>query len=259
MAEVKRKIFPSSELAEDSLRWTVVVLFSATLVFACVAATFLEFKSRSAHMAMANLPLAVLLPFVAWLLANAFLKRFVPRLSMTSAELRLALSMLWVGGSFAGYNWITQWVGAMAAPRYYASPENRWQELIFDYLPWWMFPSNFPGGDRGIFSGAGGRCSSAVGSVDSSDFLGDVRRVGDDGYWAGFDGGVPEAVGSARTADVSTGAGSARFDGGVRRQARLAAVYAELAVLGGVCRGCASFVVESDRILDAGFSQAGDF
>lgn len=153
MAEIKRKLFPSSELAEDSLRWTVVVLFSATLVFACVAATFLEFKSRSAHMAMANLPLAVLLPFVAWLLVNAFLKRFLPRLSMTSAELRLALSMLWVGGSFAGYNWITQWVGAMAAPRYYASPENRWQELIFDYLPWWMFPSNFPGVTEGFFLG----------------------------------------------------------------------------------------------------------
>ena len=153
MAEIKRKLFPSSELAEDSLRWTVVVIFSATLVFACVAATFLEFKARSAHMAMANLPLAVLLPFVAWLLVNAFLKRFAPRLSMTSAELRLALSMLWVGGSFAGYNWITQWVGAMAAPRYYASPENRWQELIFDYLPWWMFPSNFPGVTEGFFLG----------------------------------------------------------------------------------------------------------
>lgn len=153
MPEIKRKLFPSSELAEDSLRWTIVLLSSATLVFACVAATFLEFKSRSAHMAMANLPLAVLLPFVAWLLVNAFLKRFAPRLSMTSAELRLVLSMLWVGGSFAGYNWITQWVGAMAAPRYYASPENRWQELIFDYLPWWMFPSNFPGVTEGFFLG----------------------------------------------------------------------------------------------------------
>ncbi len=153
MAEIKRKLFPSSVLAEDSLRWTIVVLSSATLVFACVAATFLEFKSRSAHMAMANLPLAVLLPFVAWLLVNAFLKRFMPRLSMTSAELRMVLSMLWVGGSFAGYNWITQWVGAMAAPRYYASPENRWQELIFDYLPWWMFPANFPGVTEGFFLG----------------------------------------------------------------------------------------------------------
>ena len=147
-------------LTEDSpvsdaerLRGTVIALSVAMLVFACVAATFLEFRSRSAHMAMANLPLAVLLPFVAWLLVNALLKRFVPWLSLTSAELRLALSMLWVGGSFAGYNWITQWVGAMAAPRYYASPENRWRELIFDYLPWWMFPSDFPGVTEGFFLG----------------------------------------------------------------------------------------------------------
>ncbi len=143
----------SQASAAEGLRGIVIALSVAMLVFACVAATFLEFRSRSAHMAMANLPLAVLLPFVAWLLVNALLKRFVPRLSLTSAELRLALSMLWVGGSFAGYNWITQWVGAMAAPRYYASPENRWQELIFDYLPWWMFPSDFPGVTEGFFLG----------------------------------------------------------------------------------------------------------
>ena len=61
----------SSNSAAESLRGTVIALSVAMLVFACIAATFLEFRSRSAHMAMANLPLAVLLPFVAWLLANA--------------------------------------------------------------------------------------------------------------------------------------------------------------------------------------------
>lgn len=139
--------------SETGVRKTVVLLAAATLIFACVAATFLEFRTRSAHMAMANLPLVVLLPFVFWLLGNTLLKRFTPRLSLTSAELRMLLCMLWVGGSFAGYNWITQWVGAMTAPRYYASPENRWQELIFDYIPWWMYPSNFPGVVEGFYLG----------------------------------------------------------------------------------------------------------
>ena len=130
---------------ESRIRKTPVALAAVTLVLACAAATYLEFMTRSAHMAMANLPLAVLLPFIFWLLGNTVMKRVAPRLSLTSAELRMLLCMLWVGGSFAGYNWITQWVGVMSAPHYYASPENRWQELIFQHIPWWMYPSNFPG------------------------------------------------------------------------------------------------------------------
>jgi hypothetical protein len=155
MGELRREGFsnPIEPDPEALIRKTTIVVAGLTVVVACVAATFLEFSSRSAHMAMANLPLAVLLPFVFWLLLNVILKRTIPRYSLTSSELRMILSMLWVGGSFAGYNWITQWVGAMAAPRYYASPENRWQELIFEYLPWWMFPSDFPGVVEGFFLG----------------------------------------------------------------------------------------------------------
>ena len=168
--------------------------------------------------------------------------------------------MLWVGGSFAGYNWITQWVGAMAAPRYYASPENRWQELIFDYLPWWMFPSNFPGGDRGIFSGAGGGGGRAVGGVDSSRF-----------FWAMSAGLAMTAIGLGLTAvfqkqwvrherltyplaqvplDLTEG-----FDGkrGWPPFMRNWLFWVGFAV------AAFPFVVESDRILDAGFSQTGDF
>ena len=142
-APIHSEAAPSGD--QTGVRSWAVVLAGITLIAACVAATFLEFKSRSAHMAMANLPLAVLLPFVFWLLGNTLLKRFVPGLSLSSAELRVILCALWIGGSFAGYNWITQWVGVMAAPHYYASPENRWAELIFDYLPWWMYPTNLPG------------------------------------------------------------------------------------------------------------------
>ena len=140
---------------EDRVRKTPLLLAAATLVLACAATTYLEFRVRSAHMAMSNLPLAVLLPFVFWLLANTLLKRFWPRLSLSAAELRVLLCVLWVGGSFAGYNWVTQWVGVMTAPRYYASPENRWAELVFDYLPWWMYPANFPGVVEAFYLGLG--------------------------------------------------------------------------------------------------------
>lgn len=138
---------------ENPVRRTVVGAGFVTLILACATATYLEFQTSSALMAMSNLPLAVLLPFVFWLLTNVCLKRFAPRLSLTTIELRALLSILWVGGAFIGYNWATQWVGTMAAPRYYASPENRWEALIFDHMPWWMYPSSFPGVVDGVYLG----------------------------------------------------------------------------------------------------------
>ena len=68
-----------TQAPEARIRKTPVALAAVTLVFACAAATYLEFMTRSAHMAMANLPLAVLLPFVFWLLGNAVMKRVAPR------------------------------------------------------------------------------------------------------------------------------------------------------------------------------------
>lgn len=155
MAELRPTTDPAP-VVQTGVRWTVVALVIATLCLTSMAATFLEFQTGSAHLAMSNLPLVVLMPFVVWLTINVVLKRVAPRLSMTSGELRLMFSTLWVGGSFAGYNWATQWVGTMAAPRYYASPENRWTELIFDHLPWWMYPTSVPGVVEGFYLGVEG-------------------------------------------------------------------------------------------------------
>ena len=134
---------PAEEAPETRVRRMSLLWIVATLIFACMAATFLEFKSRSAHMAMSNLPLAVLLLFIFWLLGNTLLKRLFPQFSLTTAELRAMLCVLWVGASFAGYNWVTQWVGALVSPRYFASPENRVREVV-PFLPDWLFPEDSP-------------------------------------------------------------------------------------------------------------------
>ena len=114
-------------MSERPRLWTVILSF-LTLACAGTGATYLEFSSRSAHMAMSNLPLVVLLPFVAWLSINTLLKRYFPSWSLTTVELRTMFSVIWIGGAFAGYNWATQWVGRCrpARPIYWklSSPEN---------------------------------------------------------------------------------------------------------------------------------------
>jgi hypothetical protein len=111
------------EKPRATVRLGVAILTFITLVLACMLATYLEFQLRSAHMAMSNLPLVVLLPFVFWLLGNSVMKRFAPGMSLSTVELRVIFSALWAGGAFAGYNWAPngwgRWLrpGTMLHPR----------------------------------------------------------------------------------------------------------------------------------------------
>jgi hypothetical protein len=59
---------------QDRVRFPVVLLSFAALAGSCVLATYLEFKTHSAHLAMSNLPLVVLIPFVVGLAINVLLK-----------------------------------------------------------------------------------------------------------------------------------------------------------------------------------------
>ena len=143
---------PDTE-SENRVRKIAVLAMVGTLVFACAMSTYVELSTRSGLLAMSNLPMTVLLPFVFWLLGNSVLKRFWPQLSLSATEMRVLFCLLWVGGLFAGFNWATQWAGMMASPRYFASPENRWEELYFDDLPNWMLPLDTPGVVDGFYQG----------------------------------------------------------------------------------------------------------
>ena len=64
--------------AQPAVTLRAVALGAATVGFMCVASSYLEFKAKSAHMAMSNLPMTALFPFVWWLIANSLLKRLAP-------------------------------------------------------------------------------------------------------------------------------------------------------------------------------------
>ena len=141
------------EPLKPQVRKTPIFLAALTLAAVCAGATYLDFATNSGRLAFSNLPVVVLVPFTFWFLANLLFKRFQPRLSLSTRELRTVFCVFWIGGLFAGFNWVTRWIGAMATPRHYASPENRWEELLFDHLPWWMYPTNSPGVIDGFFLG----------------------------------------------------------------------------------------------------------
>ncbi|MCZ6631770.1 MAG: hypothetical protein O7G87_00055 [bacterium] len=112
----------------------------ATGVFLNVYSDYTGMILGSASLVKSQLPMAMLLPFVAWLAINLVLKICLPRLAFSSAELLMIYSMSWVVGTVSASGWTTYWGGILSSPVYYASPENRWEELLFDVMPWWCLP-----------------------------------------------------------------------------------------------------------------------
>ena len=87
-----------------------------------------------------QLSMAMLLPFMAWLALNLALKALTPRFALRSTELLTIYSMSWIVGTMPASGWLTYWGGIVSSPMYYASPENGWEEHLFDVMPWWSLP-----------------------------------------------------------------------------------------------------------------------
>ncbi len=90
----------------------------------------------------ASLPLFITPIFflLVLVLLNRAWRRLAPRpgLALTQAELLLVYIMLVVSCTFAGHDTMQNLFGMVSHPYWYATRDNRWQELFFQYLPRWL-------------------------------------------------------------------------------------------------------------------------
>ncbi|MDP6041250.1 MAG: hypothetical protein QGG64_22065, partial [Candidatus Latescibacteria bacterium] len=90
-------------------------------------------------------PVAVLIPFVVWIVINAGLKTIWPRIALSRTELVTILGMTWVAGNLPAVGWALHSVSLVPSPEFYASPENRLREVAIPFLPEWLFlDARFP-------------------------------------------------------------------------------------------------------------------
>jgi hypothetical protein len=92
----------------------------------------------------------VLLFFLAIL--NWPILRFARRLALQRFELVLLYAMLCMGTCAAGYGFVQILINQMAAPFYYASASNGWQDKIWPFIPTWLAPRS-PAVLHGFFHG----------------------------------------------------------------------------------------------------------
>ena len=94
-------------------------------------------STRADH---SHLSMAMLVPFLALLVINSFLERH--DLGFTPTELLTVCCIGFVASTMQG-EWITVWfLQMLTMPTYYASPENRFDELLLPNMPAWTTITN---------------------------------------------------------------------------------------------------------------------
>lgn len=90
---------------------------------------------HSSRMDYAHVSIAFLFPFLVLLFLNQFLRG--RGVSLTSRELIIICSVGLVAATMQG-EWLSGYLlGTISSPYYFATPENRWAELLHPYIPPW--------------------------------------------------------------------------------------------------------------------------
>ncbi len=85
------------------------------------------------------LPVAIMVPFLIWVIVNLGLKAVAPRWALSRAELLTILSMMWIIGNLPAIGWAQYNVSTTMGVSFLASPENRLGDLVIPVLPKWLF------------------------------------------------------------------------------------------------------------------------
>ncbi len=85
---------------------------------------------------------AIFLFFVLIFGVNGLLRRIGPRVGLSSAELVTVYVMLVLASAIPSWGFTMNMMGLTGGLRYFASPENRWSELILPHVKTWIAPTD---------------------------------------------------------------------------------------------------------------------
>ena len=107
-----------------------------------VGAPYSMFILKSSQWAISYLPLSVMFIFTALVFFNAALKTYLKIKGLSTTELGLIFTMSLVGASVPTWGTSTYMIAVIAAPQYFASPENQWQTKVVQHIQEWLVPND---------------------------------------------------------------------------------------------------------------------
>ena len=113
-------------------------------ILSCIWAIHTSYNANSSLITISHIPIAALFPFVLTVfLLNPAIKFLSPRRGLSPQELIIIFFLVFTASSIPGWAFSSYWLGVISGPLYFASPENRWVETFFQYLPDWLIVSNY--------------------------------------------------------------------------------------------------------------------
>jgi hypothetical protein len=102
-----------------------------------------DLKLQGTWIAACHLPIGVFCVFFILIgVVNGFLRRFVARRALTVPELLFIYCMMIAGSGIPSFGLTEYLFPTLAGYRYYSSPENKWEDTFFKYIPDWLTPTN---------------------------------------------------------------------------------------------------------------------
>ncbi len=125
---------------KNTITLRAVLLGLPSVVFMCWLANYQLHVTGSSVMTLANFPICALIIFIIWVIINSVWRLLAPRTALRPAELLTIMVMAWAAGMMPARGWAGYMTAILSTVQHYASPENRWGELLGKLLPPWLFP-----------------------------------------------------------------------------------------------------------------------
>ena len=123
-----------------SRRAVLIGVFLVALIN--IGAPFSLYVLDSSKWAVGYLPLSVAFLFITLVFFNAACFSLTGRRLLSPTDLGLIFIMAMIGGSIPTWGTSTYLVAVIAAPQYFASPENAWNESIVRFIKTWLVPQD---------------------------------------------------------------------------------------------------------------------
>ena len=145
---------PEPSARERGLTARSVVLGVLIICAVNVWIAYSEYIVHASRMNLSHFPLALLVAFLITLVPlNWGLKLISPRAGFSPSELMAVLAMGLVGAAVPASGLTGFFLGVIATPFYYASPENQWALYMHEHIPGWIAPSAEANAMRWFFDG----------------------------------------------------------------------------------------------------------
>ena len=137
--------YPLRKPRPQAITGRAIFLGLVTVVVMLFLVNYQYHVAVNAVLTLAQLPVCVLIVFVLWVGINSVVKAVRPRSALTATEMLTIFVMCWSAGMLGGRGWTGRLIGMLVGPQHFASPENRWLDILGGLgrdglLPTWLFP-----------------------------------------------------------------------------------------------------------------------